>query len=216
MSAAADGNAAAVVYVHGLWMIGAEAWWLRRRLWHERKMRLAVFRYRSVRSSMADILTALHRFIGAIEAPRVHLLGHSLGGLVILRYLQRFELHRPGRVVFLGTPVNGSRVARALARSRLGRRALGGVACEALLGKWQWPWDIPRELGIIAGTLPFGVGRLWSSFDEDNDGTVALSETKLPGAKSSLALRVSHSGLLLSPRVARETGSFLEHGCFGH
>jgi hypothetical protein len=53
------------------------------------------------------------------------------------------------------------------------------------------------------------------TFSEDNDGTVAVSETQLPGAKEVLRLRASHSGMLLSARVARETGSFLEYGSFG-
>jgi len=44
---------------------------------------------------------------------------------------------------------------------------------------------------------------------------VAVSETQLPGATAHLILPVSHTGMLLSARVARETGSFLEHGRFG-
>jgi len=52
-------------------------------------------------------------------------------------------------------------------------------------------------------------------FGEDNDGTVAVSETRLPGAAAVMTMPVSHMGLLWSAAVAREAGSFLEHGCFG-
>jgi hypothetical protein len=52
-------------------------------------------------------------------------------------------------------------------------------------------------------------------FDEDNDGTVALSETQLAGAAGFLGVPATHSGLLWSARVAREAGSFLEYGSFG-
>jgi hypothetical protein len=52
-------------------------------------------------------------------------------------------------------------------------------------------------------------------FDEANDGTVAVSETRLPGAKAHIVLPVSHSGMLLSARVAHEVGQFLELGHFG-
>jgi hypothetical protein len=52
-------------------------------------------------------------------------------------------------------------------------------------------------------------------FQEANDGTVAVSETKLPGAKAHIVLPVSHTGMLLSARVAFETGQFLELGHFG-
>ena len=45
--------------------------------------------------------------------------------------------------------------------------------------------------------------------------SVAVAETRLPGATAHLTLPVSHTGMLLSARVAREVGSFLDHGRFG-
>jgi hypothetical protein len=51
-------------------------------------------------------------------------------------------------------------------------------------------------------------------FDEPNDGAVAISETRLPGAKAHLVLPVNHTGMLLSPRVAEEAGRFLATGAF--
>jgi pimeloyl-ACP methyl ester carboxylesterase len=207
--------AAALLYVHGLWMTGVESLWLRRRLARERGYRLQVFRYASVRTPMAQIIARLRDTIAAIEAPRVHLLGHSLGGLLIQRCLERYPMTQPGRVVFLGTPAAGSRAARRLAQSRLGRGLLGAASAEELLLEQPRRWDIGRELGIIVGTMPIGFGRLLLEFDEDNDGTVAVSETRISGAAGFLALPVTHSGMLWSARVAREAGSFLEYGSFG-
>jgi pimeloyl-ACP methyl ester carboxylesterase len=207
--------AAAVVYVHGLWMTGVESIWLRRSLARERGYGLRVFRYASVRAPPAHIIAALRDTIAAIEAPRVHLLGHSLGGLMILRCLERYPMAQPGRVVFLGTPVAGSRAARRLGQSRLGRWLLGAASAEELLVERAQRWQLGRELGIIAGTMPLGFGRLLLKFDEDNDGTVAVSETRLAGAAGFLPLPVTHSGMLWSANVARETGSFLEYGSFG-
>jgi pimeloyl-ACP methyl ester carboxylesterase len=206
---------AAVLYVHGLWMTGLESIWLRRRLARERNYRLQVFRYASVRAPLARIIAALRDSIAAIEAPRVHLLGHSLGGLLIQRCLERYPMAQPGRVVFLGTPAGGSIAARQLARAPGGRELLGAASSEQLLAEHPLRWDIGRELGIIAGTTPLGFGRLLLKFDEDNDGTVALSETRLAGATDFLSLPVTHSSMLWSARVARETGSFLEYGRFG-
>ena len=207
--------AAAVVYVHGLWMTGAESIWLRRRLARELGYQLRVFRYASVGSPPAHVIAALRDTIAAIEAPRVHLLGHSLGGLMILRCLERYPMAQPGRVVLLGAPVAGSRAARRLGRSKLGRRLLGAVSAEELLVERAPRWNVGRELGIIAGTMSLGFGRLLLKFDEDNDGTVAVSETRLAGAAGFLPLPVTHSGMLWSASVARETGSFLEYGSFG-
>ena len=59
------------------------------------------------------------------------------------------------------------------------------------------------------------MGRLLLTFKEANDGTIAVAETALVGAKSHVCLPVTHSGLLLSARVAQEVANFFEHGRFG-
>jgi hypothetical protein len=79
----------------------------------------------------------------------------------------------------------------------------------------QRRWHFDRELGIIAGTQSLSLGRFIVNFDEPNDGTVAVSETRLPGATAHLTLPVNHTGMLLSARVAQEVGSFLERGFGG-
>jgi pimeloyl-ACP methyl ester carboxylesterase len=206
---------AAVVYVHGLWFSGHEAFMLRRRLEKERGYAWHVFSYASTVLTMDEIADALNDFIATIDAPRVHLLGHSLGGIVILRCLERYPQQPPGRVVIMGTPSMASRAAAALARFRFGRALLGEAAARELLDTHQRSWPHERELGIIAGTQSLSFGRLVVHFDEPNDGSVAVSETRLPGAKANLALPVSHSGMILSARVAHEVGQFLEHGRFG-
>jgi pimeloyl-ACP methyl ester carboxylesterase len=207
--------ATVVVYVHGLWMTGAESLLLRRRLASERGYGLKVFRYASVGAPPAHIIAALRNTIAAIEAPRVHLVGHSLGGLMILRCLERYPMPQPGRVVFLGTPAAGSRAARRFGEFGLGRRMLGAASAEELLQQRAARWDVGRELAVIAGNMPLGFGRLLLKFGEDNDGTVAVSETQVAGATAVLTLPVTHSGMLWSARVAREVGSFLEYGSFG-
>ena len=188
---------------------------LRRRLEKERGYAWRVFSYASTLLSMDEIADALNACIAEVEEPRVHLLGHSLGGIAILRCLERHPQQPPGRVVFLGTPSMASQAAAALARFRFGRAMLGQAAARELLYTHQRSWPHERELGIIAGTQPLSFGRLVVDFDEPNDGTVAVSETRLPGATAHLALPVSHSGMLLSARVAHEVGQFLEHGRFG-
>ena len=71
-----------------------------------------------------------------------------------------------------------------------------------------------REVGIIAGTVPVGFGRLVTKFDGDNDGSVAVSETRLPGAKDHICLKVSHKSILLSRDVVDQAAAFLKRGEF--
>lgn len=206
---------AALVYVHGLWLTGHEAFLLRRRLVRDRGYAWHTFNYRSQSGSMSAVAEALARHIHSLSASRVHLVGHSLGGLVILRALGEHGPFPAGRVVLLGSPSVASSAATSVARFRYGRAMLGRMGSEELLGPKQRRWSGERALGIIAGTQSISIGRLVTDFQEPNDGTVAVSETQLPGASAHLILPVSHTGMLLSARVAKETGSFLEHGRFG-
>jgi pimeloyl-ACP methyl ester carboxylesterase len=207
-------NSAHVVYVHGLWMPGEESLILRHRLAHEFGLTLQAFRYSGASSTMSDISERLESCVRELKAPAVHFVGHSLGGLVIHRFLERFPDQPPGRVVFLGTPCVASRVAQRASRFAPIAHLMGPSVAEELLQPHERRWEQARPLGIIAGSQPIGVGQLLADFTEENDGTVAVSETRMPGASDHIVLPVSHLGMLLSARVARETGSFLTHGRF--
>jgi pimeloyl-ACP methyl ester carboxylesterase len=205
---------APVVYVHGLWMPGGESLLLRRRLAHEFELTLHSFRYSAASSDMSSVAARLDVFVRALRSPVVHLIGHSLGGLVIYRFLERFPEQPAGAVVFLGTPCVGSRAAERAARFAPVAHLMGKSVAQELLQPQERRWMHARPLGIIAGTQPLGVGQLLAAFDEDNDGTIAVSETRMPGAADHIVLPVSHLGMLLSARVARETGMFLTQGRF--
>ena len=205
-----------VVYVHGLWMPGEESLLLRHRLAQEFALTLHAFRYSAASASMSAITARLDEFVRELEAPEVHFLGHSLGGLVIHRFLERFPAQPPGRAVFLGTPCVGSRAAERAGRFAPVAHLMGQSVAEELLQPRERRWRHERPLGIVAGTQPIGFGQLLADFDEDNDGTVAVSETCMPGTTDHLVLPVSHLGLLLSERVAHETGLFLRQGRFSH
>jgi pimeloyl-ACP methyl ester carboxylesterase len=205
---------ATLVYVHGLWLTGRESLVLRRRLERELGFDVRAFHYPSVTASTREIADQLQRFVHELAPRRLHLVGHSLGGLVIYRFLERFPAQPPGRVVFLGAPTVASHAAQRASRLRWARVLLGRAVAEELLHAHERRWVFDRDLGIIAGTRPMGLGRLFTRFDEPSDGTVAVAETQLPGATEHLTLPVTHSGMLLSARVARAAGHFLEQGRF--
>jgi pimeloyl-ACP methyl ester carboxylesterase len=203
-----------VVYVHGLWMPGQESLILSHRLAHEFSLELRSFRYSATSNAMSEITERLDDFVRELRSPVVHFVGHSLGGLVIYRFLERFPAQPDGRAVFLGTPCVGSRAAERAARFAPIAHLMGQSVAEELLQPHERRWSHERPLGIIAGTQPIGFGQLLADFHDDNDGTIAVSETRMPGAADILVLPVSHLGLLVSARVAHETGLFLTQGRF--
>jgi pimeloyl-ACP methyl ester carboxylesterase len=149
-----------------------------------------------------------------LEASELHFVGHSLGGLVIYRFLERFPAQPPGRVVFLGTPCVASRAAQSAGRFAPIAHLMGRSVAEELLQPRTRHWTYSRPLGVVAGSQPLGVGQLLAQFDEPNDGTIAVRETRMPGASDHIVLPVSHLGMLVSARVAREVGLFLTQGHF--
>ena len=203
-----------VVYVHGLWMPGDESLVLRHRLGQDFGLTLHTLRYSAAYSNMDAITERLDGFVRELQVSEVHFVGHSLGGLVIHRFLERFRQQPPGRAVFLGSPCVASRAAQQAARFAPIMHLMGQSVAEELLQENERRWTHDRPLGIVAGTQPLGVGQLLAGFDEDNDGTVAVSETRMPGMSDHITLPVSHLGMLMSARVARETGLFLTQGRF--
>jgi pimeloyl-ACP methyl ester carboxylesterase len=174
-----------------------------------------------VHVNATDNARALARYLAEIQAETqaetLHLVGHSLGGLIILRMFELFGEAAarlpPGRIVLLGSPVNGCAAARRLARLALGRRIMGLSVQQTLLDAPPRRWGGERELGIIAGSVSVGLGRLVGA-GAPGDGTIGVEETKLPGMAEHLVLPVSHTGLPFSATVAREAGAFLRNGRF--
>lgn len=205
----------AAVFVHGLWLTGAESVLLRRRLAARHSVECHSFSYRTVGRAMSDVTAQLAAFVERIDADQVHFVGHSLGGLVLYRYFETAPCAKPGRVVFLGSPTVKSRTAERVGRLPVFSSLIGRMVHEELV----WPqepraWRCPRELGLVAGTRPLGLGRFFARFEEDCDGTIGVSETKLPGHTAHVTLPVSHMGMLASAAVADQVGEFLSNGRF--
>ncbi|MFC6838552.1 esterase/lipase family protein [Xanthomonas theicola] len=207
----AVGAAPLVLLLHGIWngraWLGPLAWRLRRD-----RFRVATFGYSTV---FGGAEAALPRLLRRIERLAAHgpaaLVGHSLGGLIALDALRQALQAPVTRVVCLGMPLAGSAVAQALLRRGLGA-ALGRSA--GLLQRGLGRWDGPAEVGMVAGSVAFGLGNRIAALGPQSDGTVALAETRLPGLRDHCMVRASHGGLLFSPLAARQAAAFLRHGRF--
>lgn len=142
------------------------------------------------------------------------LVGHSLGGLIALEALRDAPELAVPRVVCIGTPLRGSATARGLAARGWSRPLLGRSA--GLLQQGLQRWDGPAAVGVVAGDIPRGMGRLFCRFEGGSDGTVGLEETRLPGLADHCIVHSSHTGLVFSADAAAQAAHFLRHGRFEH
>ncbi|MEK6708194.1 MAG: alpha/beta fold hydrolase [Pseudomonadota bacterium] len=203
-----------VVLVHGLWVRG----WIMTLLGLQLRrcgFHTIIFSYPSVRAPLSQNALLLSRFVAGIAAPRIHFVGHSLGGLLLLQMLVEHPEPRTGRVLLLGSPYHASYAASKLVRITLGRWLIGRS-----MGQWlgQKTSVCPQqhEVGSIAGCMSLGIGKLLGGLPHPNDGVVTVEETRLPAASDHVVLNVSHTGMLFSAGVARQVCAFLRQGHFLH
>ncbi len=208
-------------------MTGVESFFLRRNLAPD-GWTLRVFPYSSLGEPVDAVARRCARYARMLAlrtlAP-VHLVGHSLGGIIVCRMFELGLLAADRfsgdfcRVVLLGSPVNGSQSGRALAAlgpmgALLGKAGREVLACDSPGGGRCRRWGHEAQVGVIAGNRPNGLGHLIAHMNEPSDGTVAVSETLLDGAAAHCVLPVSHMGMLMSEEVAGCITSFLDHGQF--
>jgi len=197
-----------VLLLHGIWnaraWVGPLAWRLR-----ARGFSVDTFGYASVFGGPDVAVPQLLQRLK--DSGPVSLVGHSLGGLVALEALRQQPDLPVSRVVCLGSPLRGSGTARSLAEHgwslALGRS--GDLLLDGLPA-----WEGRARVGLIAGSVPHGLGSLLGAIGEASDGTVALDETQLPGLADHCVVPASHSGLVFSPEAARQTAAFLRDGHF--
>ncbi|CAK0762970.1 Alpha/beta fold hydrolase [uncultured Gammaproteobacteria bacterium] len=215
-------NQPTVVLVHGLWMNGTEMQLLALRL-RRSAYRTLLFRYRTVHASVEESSHDLWHFLEQQFGPmmrhalpgQVHLVCHSLGGMVALEMLHRYPQARIGRMVAMGTPFRGNVAAQKIAQWTWGRVVLGKSLTRALKGGGFAHAPPGREIGILAGDHSLlGMGRKLWGIGEPNDGTIAVSETYLDGAKAHQTLPIIHMGLVFSEHAFQLVQKFLTTGTF--
>jgi pimeloyl-ACP methyl ester carboxylesterase len=207
-----------VVLIHGLW-VTRQVLLVWRRQFERRGVAAVAFGYPS-REPLADNMRRLATFAESQARP-LYLLGHSLGGLLILGLLARAGDAAPlpiRRAVLAGTPVAGSESARRFVRWRFGRWLVAGAA--PLLQPARLAAGpagaMPFEVGVISGARAIGLGKLLGALPTPNDGTIPVAETRYAGARDSIVLPLSHSQMLLSGRVVTQSLAFFAGGRFDH
>ena len=196
------------LYVHGLWMCLLESWL------EQSGYRTVNYSYPTMTRSPAENAATLQGLLERVDTPVVHFLAHSMGGLVVRYLFHDHPKQKPGRVVTLGTPHQGSYAARIMRDLGLdfcvGRGLEGGLLGDAPT------WTAPNQLGSIAGTLNIGFGLLFPAMPEPSDGLIAVVETQLSGMVDHICLPVSHMQMLVDPTAMAQAGAFFATGRFRH
>ena len=207
-----------IVLLHGVWSHGTALLLLRRHLQKEYGFDVRIFNYRSLQRTLDENADALAGFVNDNDLSDSHLVGHSLGGVILLRMLANESAEIAGRVVCLGSPLRGSRPADVLDSTDwgdvlLGRSVASGVV-KNTASEWAHGVCEKYDVGVIAGNAPYGVGQFFANFDGPNDGTVAVAETHLDGQKDHIVLQTSHKGLVFTRAPADQAAAFLKRGEF--
>lgn len=176
--------------------------------------------YASPRAGIEDHAKSLAAVVEAL--PRrtlVSFVGHSLGGIVVRRWMAMADeptLSRVERLVMLGSPNQGSDLARLASRVWPLSLVADGAARELAVD-----WDRvegslaipPCTFGIVAGGR--GDDRGYSDLlTGDDDAVVRVDEARLDGADDFLVLPVRHAAMMKSPEVQDATATFLKSGRF--
>jgi pimeloyl-ACP methyl ester carboxylesterase len=150
-------------------------------------------------------------------AERVHVVSHSLGGIVIRQYLQDHSLPSGSRIVMMGPPNRGSEIADLLKDVPLYRWLMGeagqslGTAETSFVNTLK---PVNATIGIIAGTRTVAPVCSFLIPGAD-DGKVSVFRTQLDEMTDFVTVPRSHPFMASSRPVMREVAGFLEHGRFG-
>lgn len=210
----AEGDGAAppgpsVMLVHGLLLFAGAMHWFALQL-REAGFATETFGYHSIVGGPEAAQSALAERLR--QGGAMHLVAHSLGGLLALETLSSHPGLAASRVVCLGAPLCGSGAAESLAHRPMLRWWLGRSAALLRQGCVHWPEGV--AVGMVAGNRPHGLGALFARFDDEHDGTVAVAETRHPQLADHVIVPASHSGLIFSRVAAAQAAHFLREGRF--
>jgi hypothetical protein len=211
----------AVIVLHGLGRNSSSMVYMARFLREQSKYSVFNVTYPTTRGSVEAHAQSLARIVQRLEGiDEIHFVAHSLGNLVIRHWLAdqcqnggKADV-RVKRIVMLGPPNNGARIAEVLGRNFVFDAVIGKSGTQ-LARSWndlQGRLCVPQcEFAVIAGGRggPTGYNPLLAG---DNDLVVTVESAKLPGAKDFAVLPVIHTTMMDDAKVQEYTLRFFEHG----
>lgn len=152
------------------------------------------------------------------KGSKIHFVTHSMGGILVRKYLQVHAIDNLGRVVMLGPPNKGSQIVDTL-KNMPGYQSIGGPAGLQLGTESA---SVPNrlgaanfEVGIIAGYRSVNL-MLSTMLPGPDDGKVSVENTKLDGMSDHISMPVTHPFMMKNNKVIDQVLNFLQDGAFRH
>jgi pimeloyl-ACP methyl ester carboxylesterase len=172
--------------------------------------------YPSTRLTLDEIAELLNQQLEHYSDYKVSFVTHSMGGIVVRTYMNKYKPENVGRFIMIAPPNQGAYLASLLG-NWLPYKLILGPAGQQLRegedGRCACAGKPNCEFAIIAG----GTGKdrgMNPLIPGDDDGTVSVESTRLEGAADFLVLPYAHPIIQMMPRTARNVVSFLRTGKF--
>ena len=183
------------------------------------------FQYASGRAGIDEHALALQNIIDNLgdEVTEINFVAHSLGNIVVRHYLHNTRDAETGkegdprinRMVMLAPPNQGSRMARLLDQTSI-FQTIAGKSGVQLGGGWkefQSKLATPQfQFAIIAGGNQTETLLGNPLLDGQDDLTVSVAETRLPGAHDMIVKPFSHTFIMQKPETLEMTLRFFQEG----
>ncbi|HHF2976651.1 TPA: triacylglycerol lipase [Vibrio diabolicus] len=201
-----------IIILHGLYMHGLVMQPLSQKL---RKLgyETQVLSYNTVAIDESSLFDSIDHSLNPLTANV--LVGHSLGGLMIKRYLanRKPTTSLISHVVAIGSPLKGASIVGRI--QDLGLGAILGNSPHHGLNRHNDAWAFPQKLGSIAGTMPIGARPLLIRNDNTmSDGTVTVEETRLEGMQDHIEVKQTHTSLIYNTFVPLQIDHFIRTDYF--
>jgi len=169
------------------------------------------FPYNQPTDSLDEISGQLIEFIGKkVKTTNYHLIGHSLGNVIIRNAFRKEYPDGLGKIVMLAPPNQPAHLAKRLKKNPVYRKFTGDSGQK--LSEQEFYRDLPvptTPFGVIAGDKGQSL-----TFSEPNDAVVTVESTKLEGMADWILLHHGHTFIMNCKDTFDHCQHFIEHGRF--
>ncbi|MBN1482512.1 alpha/beta fold hydrolase [candidate division KSB1 bacterium] len=161
------------------------------------------------------IRTAIERCSGA-GGDTLHFVAHSMGGILVRYYLQKFDVPQLGRVVLLCPPNRGIELIDTFAWCGAFRKYNGPAGMQLSAKKDGFVRSLlpsQSDVGVIMSTK--SVNPVASAFiPGPDDGRVAIASARINDLKDFVLVNSNHHVIMKKEETIRQVISFLKNGSF--